>query len=458
MIALRAEARDNLRLAGPIVLTQLGTMAMGLVDTAIVGRVGDQALASVSIGNTISFALVTPAMGVMLAVEPIVSQALGAREPLEIRRAYRTIIRLALWLTVPFMLLTWASVAALPFFKVEPALIPGVRLYVLARLPGVLPFFLYIGAKTYQQAVLRPRGAVEAMLIANVINAFVGFVLVFGDAGLVRLHLPAIGLPAYGLVGTGISTSLSLMVMACWIIFVRGKPKEGSPDLLPAGAVEDRADLGMTAKVLRLGVPIGLQLGAEAGVFSLVTVLMGSLGARATSGHQIALGLASFSFMGALGISQATSVRVGISIGSEKQGGARRSGAVGLALGVATMAVWSLVFALWPRALARVFTNDDAIVEAAVPLIRVAAFFQLADGAQVVAAGALRGTGDTRFPLIANVLVHWFIGLPMGYLFGFALHHGAIGLWYGLSAGLVVIASTLTWRFFRLTRHTIARV
>ncbi len=458
---VRREIAENLRLAIPIALAQLGTMAMGLVDTALVGRVGETALAGVALGNTLVFAVSMPALGVFMAVEPIAAQAVGAGDGARARASFRAAVRLALLVTVPVVLLSWASLALLPLLRVDPAVIPDARAYLFARLPSILPYFLFQAAKTHQQAVGRPRYALEAVILANVVHLATGWVAVFGDDGLARLGLPRRGLPALGGVGAGVATSASAILMAFWVLRVRAAVPPGAPDAPREGEVDDRSGDGALArKLVRLGVPIGLQLAAEVGIFSLVALLMGRIGGRAAAAHQIAINLASLSFMGALGIAQATSVRVGTAIGDAggSASGPRRAGLVGIAMGVSVMGAWAIVFATAPGRLARLFTPDAAVVEAAVALIGIAAFFQLADGAQVVSAGALRGAADTRFPLVANVVVHWCVGLPVGLLLAFRLGMGARGLWLGLTAGLVVIAIVLTARFVALSRRAIARV
>jgi MATE family multidrug resistance protein len=185
---------------------------------------------------------------------------------------------------------------------------------------------------------------------------------------------------------------------------------------------------------------------------------MGRLGGRAVAAHQIAIGLASMSFMGALGIAQATSVRVGTHVGAGDGEAARRAGLIGVALGVSVMGMWAIAFALASRTFARAFTPEPVVIEAAAELIRIAAFFQLADGAQVVSAGALRGVADTRYPLVANILVHWGVGLPLAWTLGFTLHWGARGLWFGLTAGLFLIAISLLARFAVISKRPLARV
>ncbi|MBI2390381.1 MAG: MATE family efflux transporter [Deltaproteobacteria bacterium] len=359
------------------------------------------------------------------------------------------------------------SLGLLPLLKVDPTTVPDARAYMYARLPSIVPVFVFLAAKTYHQAAGRTRAAVEGVIVANVVHAIAAWVAVFGDAGLQRLGLPALGVPAFGAAGAGIATSMSHAVLAAWMIGPRARVPEGARDALREGErVDPSEQRRIERKLLRLGFPIGLQLAAEVGIFSFVALLMGRIGGRAAAAHQIAINLASLSFMGALGIAQATSVRVGTAIGEGYAEGAeagaarrdaRRAGFVGIALGVSIMAGWALLFAVAPRLLARAFSPDEPVIVVATTLIQIAALFQLADGAQVVAAGALRGAADTRWPLMLNVVVHWGFGLPVGWWLAFHRGWGAVGLWLGLTAGLFVIAASLIARFVILTRRSIAR-
>jgi MATE family multidrug resistance protein len=196
----------------------------------------------------------------------------------------------------------------------------------------------------------------------------------------------------------------------------------------------------------------------EVGVFAGATVLMGRLGSTATAAHQIALGLAGFTSMVVVGMGNATAVRVGYAIGARQEGGPRRAALVGLGLGVLFMTGSALVFIATPRLLARLFSSDSAVVDVAEVLVRIAAVFQIADGVQVVAAGALRGAADTRFSSIANAACHWGVGLPLAVLLGFHFGYGAPGVWWGLSLGLFCIAIVLLQRFARIFRRPIAAI
>jgi MATE family multidrug resistance protein len=211
-----------------------------------------------------------------------------------------------------------------------------------------------------------------------------------------------------------------------------------------------------TRTVVKVGLPVGMQMLAEYGVFSFAALLIGRFGAESESAHQIALGLASFMYMGALGISGATAVRVGHAVGSGTS--VRRRGFVGIAAGALFMCTGALAFAIVPTLLVRIFTDEHDVVALGAHLLGIAALFQLFDGVQTVAGGALRGAGDVRFPFVANVMAHWGLGLPLGLLFAFPLGFGVRGMWWGLTTGLVAVAIALAWRFAVVSRNVIARV
>ncbi|APR75586.1 Multidrug and toxin extrusion (MATE) family efflux pump YdhE/NorM [Minicystis rosea] len=451
----REEVRETLRLAVPIAFAQVALMTMGLVDTALVGRVSKLDMAAVAIGNQLAFAALCAPMGVTMAVEPLASQAIGAGDPRRAWNALRAGIVACLLLSIPTMIVAAVGPFVLGPLGIEASIVPPARSFVFARIPGMPMWLLFMAAKAYLEARGITRPLFLGGWLANVINFVVVSLLVFGDRALTYAHLPAIGLPALGSLGAGLGTTISsfaLAVIALWAAW-RARP-EGAT--LFGG---DRAELiETTRKLLRVGVPMGLQILTEAGVFLVVGLVVGRLGKDTTSAQAIAMGLASYTFMGVLGISSATAVRVGRAIGARDEGGPRRAGAVGLGLAAAYMFCCALVFIFFAEPLARLFTPDVGVQQIAVDLIRIAAAFQIADGIQGVSGGALRGAADTRFASWANVACHWGVGLPLALLFGFALGYGAKGLWWGLSAGLVVVAVVLTKRFWRISAGAIEAI
>jgi MATE family multidrug resistance protein len=445
-----AEAATIARLAFPIALAQFGMVALGLVEIAILGRATPEQLGGASIGRSLGFVGMGLGIGASAGLEPLAAQAVGAREPATAWRAFTATIAAGALLALPCGALEIASTWALEPLGVEPALIPPARAFVIGHAPGLFFVTVFLAAKTYLQAHKRTAPAVVGAVTANVANLAVCSLLVLGDGALVRLGLPRAGLPALGAFGAGLANTFANAVLAA-CVFVpawRSRPRALSPEESARARVP-------IAKVLGLGVPIGLQLLAEIGVFSLVAVLAGRLGTVAVSAHQIAIGLASFTFMGVLGVSAATSVRVGHAIGERRS--PRPAGLIGIAMGAAFMGCCGIVFLSAPRALVAAFTDDPAIVDLGARLVLIAAAFQLFDGVQGVAAGALRGAADVRFPFVVIAGAHWLIGFPLALYFGFHAGLGAPGLWWGLLVGLALVAALLTWRFVAISGRAIDR-
>ena len=436
---LRDEVRQLGALAWPIALAQFGLMAMSLVDTAVLGRVSSTDLAAAALGRNIGFSTQTLTMGLAMGLEPLASQAVGANRPERAWHALMATLRTIGIAWFPTVLAAFAYTLVLPYVGASAEVIHRTRLFLLAWAPGLFAFPCFIAAKTYLQAHGRTRPALVAAAVANVINFAVCNLLVRGDDALAAVHLPGVGLPRLGALGSGIALSVSGAILC--VIVLRGawalRPRERARDAVSA------------REVLRYGLPVGAQLLAEIGVFALVSVLSGRFGDAGVSANQIALGLASFTFMGALGVSGATAVRVGNALGAGKN--ARRPGLTGIALGALVMCAGVVVFTAAPAVLVRVFTHDPEIVALGTLLVRVAALFQLFDGMQCVGAGALRGAGDVRFAFGAGVVSYWIIGLPLALLFAFPLHRGVLGLWWGLSASLVAAALLFLVRFWIIT-------
>jgi MATE family multidrug resistance protein len=457
------ELRALARLSLPIALMQLGLVLMGLVDTAIIGHVSVDALASVAIGRSISFGMTAVGMGIASALDPLASQAIGAGKPERAYQALRAGLEAVALVTIPTILLSFVATLGLAPLGVDPGLVPDVRAYLLGSAPSVLGFLAFFVGKSFLQAHGATRPALVASLVANVVNAVVCSLLVRGDDALLAVGLPPVGLPRLGPLGAGLASSLGTFLLAAIVLqaarsFRPASPSPASPAAeLPSTTATDAAPAPITlATVLRLGVPVGFQLLAEIGVFSLAALLAGRLGTTVLSAHQIAVGLASFSFMGALGVGGATAVRVGHAIGAGRS--PRQAGFLGLALGAVVMLLGAALFTLIPRPLIGIFTTDVEVIDVGARLLRIAALFALFDGIQAVASGALRGAGDVRFPFLANVAAHWLIGLPVALILGFGLGLGATGLWWGLTAGLVTVALLLAARFVHLSGRAIARV
>lgn len=445
--SFREEVQESLTLALPLVSAHIAVMMMGLVDTAIVGRFSGPLLGAVGIGGALAFAINTPATGLAFALEALCSQAVGAGSPAR-AWAWRTVgVRLAVLASLPLSLLALILAHGLVLVGVSQFLQENTVLYLLGRLPGGVFFTIFLCDKAFLQAVGKTRPVLVAAILANVFNLVVSIPLVFGDAALIEIGLPGVGLPAFGVLGAGVGTSLSSLVMV-WLM--RPAARALTRDVVPV-EVESRV-------ILRLGIPLGLQLMAEVGVFTAVAVIAGKISEVAASAHQVAIHLSSLTFVAALGMAGATGVRVGIAVGAQQSHQARRAGWVGALLTTGFMSMTGLCFLIFPEFLARIFTDDVAIIPQTASLIQIGGAFQLFDGLQCLMSGALRGAGDVRFPFIANVLAHWGVGFPTALLLAFTYGYGANGLWLGLTAGLMVVSLLLTFRFVRLTRGVIQSV
>jgi MATE family multidrug resistance protein len=440
-----AELGALLRLSIPMAIAQFGVMALSLVDTAAIGRVSVDDLAGAGIGRSIGFATMVVGLGVASGLEPLAAQAIGAGEHAIAWQGFVTNLRATLLLWAPLLAAAFAVTLSLPAVGLDAAVISRVRLYLFGQGPGFAAMLALVSARTFLQTHGRTTPALVGTFVANVVNVPVTNLLVRGDGALLAVGLRPRGFPALGALGGGIAFSVSMLVLLAFVA---------------VPALEYRAKGAAApvplARAYRLGLPPGLQMFAEVGVFSLVALLSGALGPVVASAHHIAIGMAAFTFMAATGVSAATSVRVAYAIGAGTS--ARRPGVIGIALGGAAMTFSAVVFMAVPHLLVRIFTNDERVIAIGVDLLRIAAAFQIFDGVQAVATGALRGAGDVRFPFLANVFAHWFVGFPSAMLLGFTLHYGARGLWWGLTAGLVFVSALLAGRFWILTRRAIARV
>jgi MATE family, multidrug efflux pump len=445
-----AETQGELRaiavLAGPIALAQAGLVLMALVDTAILGHTDVVELAGAAMGRSTAFAALAIGIGVALSLEPLASQALGAGEPEQARRAWRVNLRACLLAWAPCTAAAFALTTVLAPLGVEPRVVEKVREYIAGQAPGMALTLLFLSTRTFLQAHGRTMPALVASALANLVNVGVCSVLVRGDDALTSVGLPALGFPRLGALGAGLAYSVASVLLFGIVTHAALR--------VPRGGRGEQTAVRL-AKMFRLGVPIGSQMLAEMGVFTLAALLAGGLGTDVVASHQIAIGLASFTFMGALGVSGATAVRVGLAVGGRRP--PRRAGLTGIALGAGMMSVSAVVFAIASRDLVRLFTDKPEVIELGAGLVRIAAAFQLFDGVQAVATGALRGAGDVRFPFVANVIAHWFVGFPAAVALCWTAGWGARGLWWGLTAGLVAISIALAWRFAWIARGAIAR-
>ncbi len=429
-----------LRLAAPLVLAELSWMAMAFVDTIMVGRLPNSAVAigAVSIASVTFYAVAILGSGTLLGLDTLVSQAFGALQIDECHAALLDGMYISLALTPLLMgLLEFGCVPLWRTIGIDPVILRESIPYLNTLNWSLLPLFVYFGARRYLQGMNLVKPVMFAMVTANLVNLLGNWMFIYG-------HL---GAPRMGIVGSGWSTCVARIYMALvllgYIAYHDRRYKTGLRH------IRLQPHFQRIRKLLRLGLPAGLQMTLEVGVFALATALVAKLDPVSLAAHQIALNMASITYMVPLGISSAAAVRVGQAIGRKDARGASHAGWSAIALGSAFMACAALAFLLAPRAIARIYTPDPAVIRMAVSLLAVAAVFQLFDGLQVVATGALRGAGETHIPMITNLISYWFLGLPAGAYLCFRLHWGAVGMWAGLCLGLVLVGSILLWVWAR---------
>ncbi|WP_375480172.1 MATE family efflux transporter [uncultured Nostoc sp.] len=440
-----SEVKKCLMLAVPLAAAQLAQSATGFVDTVMMGWLGSQTIASGGLGSVIfSFCLFIVA-GIVSAVSPLAAQAYGAGNKEKVGTIVRLGLGISLVLGIPITLLLYNGGALLLLLGQDANTVALAEIYLRAIALGFIPALGFAVLKSFLSALLQPQLVIVTVVLGTLFNITANYVLMFGK----------LGFPALGLAGIGWASTLSLWSMfVALTVYICNQPHFAvygifRPSSHEAFPLEHRRIVG---EIFQVGLPIGGLVAVEAGLFTVVTFFIGRLGTNALAAHQIALQTISISFQMALGISLATTVRVGQLAGQNDLVGTRLAGYVGIAIAALSMGVVALAFWLVPKSIISLYIdinnqNNADVVALAVKLLAVAAIFQIVDGVQVTAAGALRGLKDTRIPMLIGIFAYWCVGLFTGYIFGISLGFGAIGFWWGLAIGLAIAAIILTWRF-----------
>ncbi|HTQ96748.1 MAG TPA: MATE family efflux transporter [Candidatus Acidoferrum sp.] len=442
----RAELRPTLRLALPLVLAELGWMAMIIVDTMVVGRLPNsaEAIGAISVSSVLFIIFAFFGEGLLIGLDTLVSQAFGAGRREDCHTSLINGIYLS-FAIAPFLAIpVWILPNYYEAFGVTHpvAILAGPYMRTLSA--GLLPLLLFFAVRRTLQGMNMVQPIAFALVSANVINFIGNYIFVFGK----------FGAPALGVTGAGIATCFSRAYLAFVLVaYLLWYDHRHKTELLRTPL---QPNLARIKQLIALGVPAAMQQIAEVTVFALVATLIARLGAVAQAGHQIALNTVAFTYMVPLGLSSASAVRVGQALGRRDPIGARNAGNTAIVLGAGFMACMSVVLLIIPRMIARMYTADETVIRSAITLLVAGSAFQLFDGIQTVATGSLRGTGDTRTPMLCHFSIYWLIGIPLGTWLCFRRHWGALGLWVGLSLSLILIGILLLTFWRRRVRHILS--
>lgn len=441
--AFRNELAAAGRLAVPVVISQLGIMLMGVVDTMMLGHLSAEALAAGALGHILTLCAMNLAYGILSALDSLVSQAHGAEDADAIRGHLQRGLVMAAALTVPIVLLLLDVNPFLRLLGQPPDVSRDAAAFTRGILWGVLPQLLLIALRQTLQAMSHVRPAAMAIAVGNVCNLAFNWILIFG-------HL---GAPALGVRGSALSTSISRWVMFLYLLIASRRWLRPYWRGFTAEAIALRGHLRM----LRIGVPIGLHSTIELLLFATAAVLIGQIGVAALAGHQIAINLAALAYMVPVGISGAAATRVGNAIGRRDPAGARLAAEACLVLGAGVMLGFAILLMIVPGPLARLYTSDPAVIAMVRLLLPIAAAFLVFDGLQAVSSGVLRGAADTTFPAAMALIGYWALGLPTGWMLAFRAGLGARGLWWGFTVGLGSVAILLLLRIAVRFRRPLVR-
>ena len=436
---IKKESSILLKLGGPIIATQLMRMGLNFTDTVMAGNLSALDLAGVAIGNAMYLPLSIFCMATLIAINPIVSEHLGARRFKEIGTSARQMFWLVLMLTVPTFFLTRNLDIIMNIVGVTDEIVPIATDYLKAISWGLLPLFAYAGVRYFSEGLSVTKPAMYIAAVSLVLNVGANYIFMYGGLGITGM----------GAVGAGYATSLINLFAA--IVFIGFMINFKPFKRFDIFARTKGPDLKIFSEFLKVGLPNGASTAMEILLFASVSVLMGTLSVEASASHQIAINVAATLFMIPFGLSMAITQRVGFSIGQGSLSKARLRGFTGIGMCASIMTLTAVMLFSIPETIIGIYTDDPLVSKMSVSLLFMAGLFQISDGLQVGGFGALRGLKDTRTPMIVNFIAYWLIGFPIGYYLGIISDFGPEGLWIGLISGLSVAAILHNFRFHILT-------
>jgi MATE family multidrug resistance protein len=443
VLSVKRHIQETIKLSYPVVIGQFGLVLMGVVDTLVVGGLGAASLAAASISNSLFFLIAIVGIGISYAVSPIVAISVGANKKEDCSNIFRQSHLVTFLAAIILMIVIMLLSEFLIYFNQPPDVARLASSYMKILAVSVIPLLFFQTNKQFIEGLSVMKPSMVILIAANVVNAFFNVGLVYGK----------FGLPRMGFNGSSTATLLARTFMAASLTYYIFKAQNFKE--LGLGFSLKKLDTYIIKKLLALGVPSGVQYFFEVGAFSFAVIMVGWLGTKQLAAHQIAINLASVSFMCAVGISTAGGIRVGNAVGREDIKETRRAGFSALILSGSMMACFAIIFILFNRLLPSLYIRDNEVIAYASSLLIIVALFQVSDGVQAVGIGVLRGLTDVKGPTVITFVAYWVIALPIGYLLGFIFKFGVQGVWVGLLIGLSSSALMLTLRFNSKSRKRV---
>jgi MATE family multidrug resistance protein len=438
-----AHYRQNLKIAMPVVLGQLGHIAVGVSDSIMVGHVGAIPLAAVSVATGLFGIMLVMGLGFSFGLTPLIAAADGKEDLAEVRVLFKNGTLLNISLGLVFILLFVNLLPLMHYLKQSPAVVEQAVPFLELLLWSLLPIMVYQSFKQFAEGLSYTFVAMCITLAATLLNILLNYVWVYGHWGFEPMGIRGSGWATF------VARTLMALAMFLYVWFATPFRKYRFS--------WDFADISWPrmAQLLKMGIPVSLQMTFEVGAFAVAAILVGHLGTTEQAAHQVALSLASVTYMMASGLGAAATVRVGHSLGSGDFKNGRLAGFTSLHIVVLFMMLMALIFTVGRTMLPAFYTTDSQVIEVASSLLIIAAFFQISDGVQVVGLGALRGLADVRIPTAITLVAYWVLGLPVGYVLATYFNMGVYGIWYGLLLGLSVAAILLTLRFNQISKRMV---
>ena len=435
MIIYKSHLKETLKLAIPISVGQLGHIMMGVVDSIMVGKVGSASLAAASLVNGIFFLIIVLGIGLSMAASPLIAMAKSSRNLDECGKTLNHSLLVNLIFSIVLMLLVYLSSFIIPHLNQPQEVVKEAIPFMMVLIVSIIPFILFQTYRQFLEGLSIPNPPMIIAVLANLLNLFFNWVFVYGN----------LGMPQWGLFGSGVSTTISRWIMAITLILFTLNHKKIS-QYKPQ--INFRfIDTSLIKKLISIGLPSGFQYLLEVAAFSLAAIMIGWIGKTSLAAHQIALNLASITYMIILGISSAGSIRVGEAVGEKNVLQIRIAGFSALGLASLIMFTFGFCFILLKNILPTFYSNEIEVIEIASQLLIVAALFQIFDGLQATGIGVLRGLADTKIPMIFSFISYWLIGIPIELLLAFYFNLGAVGIWIGLLIGLALVGIFTIVRF-----------